>query len=201
MLLPEKDSAFYNTQWQIQRDKHGVGLSKYNLRYSSLHKVLARYLNPDDVVLEVACGPGHFAYKYIHPICKDFMATDFSTAVIDIAKEAYPEIADKFEVRGAFMKTEFPYNTIVALEFLEHIDKDRRFLRQIKPGTKVIFSVPLNEKEKPGMPGVPRGYPSHRRIYSREVLVRRYKHLIDFESIRRVKRKYARWAAVKGYRK
>jgi 2-polyprenyl-3-methyl-5-hydroxy-6-metoxy-1,4-benzoquinol methylase len=129
------------------------------------------------------------------------MSTDFSRTVISIAKEAYPHLASKFYVLGAFMKTKFPYNTVVALEFLEHIDRDVQFLTQLKDGTKVIFSVTINEKQKRGMPGYPIGYPSHRRIYTQETIITRYGPMIDFEAIRSVHRRPAHWAAVKGYRK
>ncbi len=201
MQLDEQTAKFYDGRWQRQYNMHGAGLPKYNLRYNSLHKVLATYLNPEDVVLEVACGQGYFANKYLRRICKDFMSTDFSKTAIDMAKEAYPSIADKFHILGAFMKTKFAYNTIVALEFLEHTDRDVKFLTQVKPGTKVIFSVPINERQKSGMPGYPRGYPSHRRIYTQQSMESRYGPIIDIEAIRLVTHGRAHWAAVKGYRK
>lgn len=201
MSRPEKTADFYNTRWQLQWDQHGVGLSNYNLRYNSLHKVLAKYLSPDDVVLEVGCGQGYFAYKYIRPICKDFLSTDFSKTAIAMARAAYPNVADKFEVLGAFTETEFPYNTVVALEFLEHTDRDVEFLTQLKSGIKVVFSVPIHEKQKRGMPGYPRGYPSHRRIYTQKLIIRRYGPVINFETIRSVKRGFSSWAAVEGHRK
>ncbi len=201
MQEAEKNAAFYNAGWKTQYDKEGVGLYRYNRRYKSLHVTLLNYLTPQDIVLEVACGTGHFAINYIAVRCEDFLATDFSKTAIDLAQKAFPYMARKFRVLDAFVKVKFRYNTVVALEFLEHTDRDVEFLTLHEKGTKIVFSVPLNEKQKKGKPGYPAGWASHRRIYTQETLIDRYESVIDIKTIKRVARGRAKWLAVLGYRK
>lgn len=213
-LVPVLGKDHYDKAWKYQYEKDLQ--VKYNNRYLKVHQYLVESLAPHDIVLEVGCGMGHFTGNYIAPTCLDFLATDISPAAIDIARKTFPSIADKFQVFDAlsesFLRTDLTkyyhllsfckFNTIVALEFLEHIDKDVEFLTSIESGIKLILSLPLNEKQKKGYPpGTPRGYPSHRRIYTEASIKKRYGSLMTFDLMKPIQRKPALWMAVVGYRK
>jgi len=214
-FIPEPDAKAYDDIWERQ-----VALgkqAKYNNRYAKLHATLAESLAPHDIVLEVGCGMGHFTGNYIAPTCLDFLATDYSPKAIEIAKKTFPLIANKFEVFDPLLGnglrsdrtsvyrlllSHFRFNTIVALEFLEHIDQDIEFITSIESGVKVIFSLPLNEKQKSGYPpGTPKGYGLHRRIYTLDSIHERYGKLIDIQLVQPVRRKPALWTTLIGHKR
>lgn len=213
-FIPVPDVDYYDKAWD---DQYKKGLqAKYNNRYLKVHQYLVESLTANDIVLEVGCGMGHFAGNYVAPTCLSFLATDISSVAIDIARKTFPSIADQFQVFDAlsksFLRTDLTkyyhllsfckFNTIVALEFLEHIDKDIEFLTSIESGIKLILSLPLNEKQRKGYPpGTPRGYPTHRRIYTEASIHECYGKLIDIRLMKPIQRKPALWMAVVGYKK
>ncbi len=213
-FIPVPGAVYYDDMWEEQI---ALGFqAKYNNRYAKLHATLAESLATHDIVLEIGCGMGHFTGNYVAPTCLDFLATDVSPVAIDIARKTFPSIADQFQVFDAlsesFLRVEMvryyhlismcKFNTIVALEFLEHIDKDIEFLSSIESGIKLILSLPLNERQKKGYPpGTPRGYGAHRRIYTLDGIHNRYGKLIDIQLLQPVQRKPALWTTLIGYKK
>lgn len=95
-------------------------------------------------VLEIACGPGQLACAvWDSGLVRSYHGFDFSEKRIAAAKLACPGFA--FEVADAFTTTAFEalaYDTVIATEFLEHVEEDLRVLDRIRPGTRFIGTVP-----------------------------------------------------------
>lgn len=95
-------------------------------------------------ILEVGCGEGHVTDK----LAKCFpearvLGTDFSTAIVDIAKREHPDRA--FEVCSIYEAERLgAHDLVVACEVFEHLDEPARALEAIaKVATgHVLVTVP-----------------------------------------------------------
>jgi len=164
----------YLTKW--------VGPDRYKPLYQAVLREVARISSEEDVILELGCGPGnlgsmlnaHWAYRGI----------DFSVEAVNLARLQFPTLT--VNVADAYMSlsTEDPYTTIVAVEFMEHVD-DRKIVELIRPESKVVMSLPEY------------GASSHLRIYrGPEYIKDRFNHLLDITSIKPVyilKEKFRIW--------
>jgi len=201
----QKEHAHYDVTWSKFLDQKAF--NKYQKRMSPVFKFAASFIQPHDIVLELGCGLGYFAGNYLVSRCKDFRSTDFSPVAVKNARKFYPGIKSKFSLFDArnINKMKYAYNTVVALEIFEHIDEDVEILSQLPQGTKVIFSVPDREIEK--SPGVPRGFPVHRRVYDIYSMHERYNSVLHIKKIyhaRRLAKAHRiipRWLVVMGWSK
>ena len=76
-----------------------------------------------------------------------YSGIDFSPVAIQKAKERAPNMADRFalgDIRSGDWNGQ-EYDVVCITEVLEHLDDDQAVLRAIRPGTKVIYSVPLQD--------------------------------------------------------
>lgn len=94
-------------------------------------------------VLDIGCGPGQFAAFLKDKGIRDYIGIDFSPERIKQAKNACPDFnftegdvykTDIFDVCG--------YDTVVCLEFLEHVEKDLEILDRLRSGVKFFGTVP-----------------------------------------------------------
>lgn len=94
-------------------------------------------------VLDIACGPGQFAALLRDKGLADFCGVDFSPQTISMARAACPEftfvLADVFE--SDLIET-YPYDTVVCMEFLEHVESDLEIVRRVRRATRCYATVP-----------------------------------------------------------
>ena len=128
-------------------------------------------------IIEIGCGVGQFANMLFDYGFTDYYGLDFSAEAIHQAKLRNPDYAALFEVGDAFESDIFnrDYDIAIFFEILEHIQKDIDLLKRVKPGKKVMLSVP-NFSDK-----------NHVRFFdSEEQISDRYKSIIELKDIQRI---------------
>ena len=94
-------------------------------------------------IVDLGCGPGQFASLLYDKGIRSYRGVDFSSKCIAMAKHRCPffdfAIAD---LSDAGMLRDLPYDTIVSLEFLEHVPFDLEVIGNVRRGTKVFATVP-----------------------------------------------------------
>ncbi len=98
-------------------------------------------------VLDVGCGNGFLTAK-ITALGHDVQGLDSSTSGIDVASRSFP--GARFHCASAYddLKAFGPVDCVVTSEVIEHLDKPKLFLRNIrdvlKPGGKLIITTPYH---------------------------------------------------------
>jgi len=95
-------------------------------------------------VLDLACGPGQFASLLYDKGVRQYRGIDFSPVCIEMAhRRQIPQ----FEFMLADLANEdalsgIEYDCVVTMEFLEHVEFDLSVLSRLKPGVRVLATVP-----------------------------------------------------------
>ncbi|MCD6162424.1 MAG: class I SAM-dependent methyltransferase [candidate division Zixibacteria bacterium] len=152
----EKDSEYYDGLYL-----RGFTAAEYYPIYKFALQILKSFPSPR--VLELGCGLGDMA-KMIMAEGISYRGFDYSEEAIKRCKNLCPQ--GDFRVGNIYNDNDykpFDYNTVIALEVLEHVD-DMQIFRSIPPGVRLIASVP-NFKDK-----------AHLRIYEdiKEDIIERY---------------------------
>ena len=114
-------------------------------------------------ILEIGCGTGQFAQNLHVEGYDAYRGFDFSPKALWLARRrGLPGRFQFGDARDPAVFAEEPYEVVVALEVLEHLDDDLSVLATLTPFSTVILSVPT--KDSPG----------HVRYYSSEKDVRTY---------------------------
>lgn len=97
-------------------------------------------------LLEIGCGEGR-GVELLAPKSDSYMALDKIGEVIDRLKAQFPDVDFRQAVVPPFDGIEDnTFDTIVTFQVIEHIKKDREFLKEIhrvlKPGGKAIVTTP-----------------------------------------------------------
>ena len=114
-------------------------------RYYSLWSIIVdRFCRSSgENVLDIGCGPGQVANFLKDKGCERYLGIDFSSARIKQAQSVCPEFdfleADIFETT---IFDKFSYDTVICLEFLEHVEKDLEVIQKLRNGTHFLGSVP-----------------------------------------------------------
>ncbi len=128
-------------------------------------------------ILEVGCGPGHFAQMVQETTMTMYQGFDFSPVAITQAINRTGR-ADLFRVADALNPASYhgQFDTIVCTEVLEHIRDDMGVVSLWPKGTLCICSVPNYDSK------------THVRFFRDEKeILKRYGELIEINSICRVR--------------
>lgn len=94
-------------------------------------------------VLDIGCGPGQVACLLRDIGVPEYKGLDFSAVRVARAHAICPEYefiaANVFE--DNLLET-YPYDCVLMMEFLEHIEQDIDVLKRVRPGTTVLATVP-----------------------------------------------------------
>lgn len=167
--MPEQLPAYYDQFFEEDRSYH----EHYRDSHYYVHWAKVEFLlrNVPGTILEIGCGPGQLAHMLEDLGYTDYVGFDFSEKAIEIAKTRSKQ---SFFVGDAREHDNYQrdYTTVVCLEVLEHVNDDLQIVKNVKPGTFCVFSVP-------NFPA-----PSHVRYFRSEREVRgRYYCLIDINKI------------------
>ena len=118
--------------------------------YRGLGRKVAEEIEPDDVVLECACGTGAIS-RTIAPKCRKLMATDFSVGMLKQAARKC-RTCDNVRVRRADMThlqcRDNRFDKVVAGNVIHLLDNPRAALKELvrvcKPGGKIIVPTYIN---------------------------------------------------------
>jgi SAM-dependent methyltransferase len=176
--MKEETAAFYDAAF---RRSVGYRRDHRSALWAPLWAFAANAVRNGDRVLDIGCGPGHFAAelaqrKRLRRIT--YLGVDFSRVALAQAAERVPSAVFRHAVLPAAMAdlvAEFRPTLVVACEFLEHVKADLRILRAVPPPTRVVLTLPL------------RGGRGHVRFFPTERSVRRrYGGLLTFRYLRRM---------------
>ena len=101
-------------------------------------------LDRDTSILEIGCGPGQVAKMLFDNGFTNYIGFDNAAEGVALAKQNNPERANQFVVGDAFQTDlmEKEYGLVICFEVLEHVQNDLTLLQRIRPGTRVLLSVP-----------------------------------------------------------
>ena len=139
-LRREKGAAFYD---EVYRESEAYQKPYDQSVYFEVWTALVERMPSDPAVLDIGCGPGQFA-EYLHALgVTRYVGFDFSPTAIDAARQRVPDY--RFEVDDAYTTSLFKdatYDLVVCTEVLEHTRRDLAVLERIRPGTRVLATVP-----------------------------------------------------------
>lgn len=94
-------------------------------------------------ILDIGCGPGQVACLLRDSGLAGYKGIDFSPRCIDRARKACPEY--EFAAASVFeddsLET-YPYDCVLLMEFLEHVDNDLEVLQRVRRGSSILATVP-----------------------------------------------------------
>ena len=101
-------------------------------------------------LLELGCGEGR-GVELLAPLADSYVALDKIQSVIDELKSKYPNLDFRQAVFPPFSDlADNSFDSIVSFQVIEHVKKDKEFLKEIyrvlKPGGKAILTTPNIKK-------------------------------------------------------
>lgn len=133
-----------------------------------LWTVLVDRIARDARVLEIGCGPGQLALYLSDTGVQRYHGLDFSPEAVAMAQAVCPGL--RFAADDALtspLLDEEWYDTVIATEVLEHIERDLDLLMRVRPGVRCLLTVP-------NFP-----YPSHvRHFRNGEEVEARYRRIL-----------------------
>lgn len=138
----EKNAEFYDrTFLEHAHWKNHYTSSRYYPLWSIIVDRVMR--SKAESVIDIGCGAGQFALFLRDKGLRKYVGIDFSRERIRHAQQVCPDftfiVADVFETNVLAVND---YDTVVCLEFLEHVDRDLETLERIRKGTRFLGTVP-----------------------------------------------------------
>ena len=138
----EQPSEYYDKTFQSTTNyrRHYTQSSYYPVWTVILDRIRAQ---KNISLIDIGCGSGQLACLMRDSGINSYTGVDFSKLRIEHAKSICPEF--RFYNLDVFQEAvfdQFEYNTVVILEFLEHVQDDLGLLSNLKKGTRVLASVP-----------------------------------------------------------
>ena len=122
--------------------------------HKALRRIVADLIEPDDIVLECACGTGLLS-KVIAGKCKQLIATDFAPKMLKRAEkncEAYRNVVFR---QANILSLDFPdgnFDKVVAGNVIHLLDEPLKALNELdrvcRPGGKLIIPTYMNKDRK-----------------------------------------------------
>lgn len=159
--LPEHAAAaFPLAGLQAERDLHMDMLREAGRRsdaHIARYQWASKYVRPNDVVLDAACGLGYGTYVLRHASRgARYIGIDSSAYAIDYAKACFGDIDYKLGLLPEALR-DMPDNSIdivISFETLEHVPDPqallKAFWRVLRPAGRVIVSVPNDWSDDSG---------------------------------------------------
>jgi len=143
-LLPSKERTpiYYDITAKLTPNlRSHYSKSRYYFLWSVIADRLIRAGSTS--LLDLGCGAGQFACLMHDKGINNYIGVDFSPYRVQLAKKACPKYT--FVQADIFTANLFDacnYDTVIVLEFLEHIEKDLDVLACIRQGAQVYATVP-----------------------------------------------------------
>lgn len=139
----QRPESYYNKGYS--KNKEYLKHYKDSVYYPVWTK-LAENLDLNESILDIGCGPGQLAKMLFDAGIKKYVGIDFSREAIKMAKKMCPDFIFIHAniIKTGFIETLF-YNTVIATEFFEHINKDISIFKRLSQKNrkiKIIFSLP-----------------------------------------------------------
>ena len=122
--------------------------------HKALRRIVADLIEPDDIVLECACGTGLLS-KVIAGKCKQLIATDFAPKMLKRAEkncEAYRNVVFR---QASILSLSFQdgnFDKVVAGNVIHLLDEPLKALNELdrvcRPGGKLIIPTYMNKDRK-----------------------------------------------------
>lgn len=125
-------------------------IEKKNFTYRNLIKILEKYIDNEDKILDIGCGAGTVDF-YLANQGHKVLGIDISEKAVKACRKSARALGLKD--RASFKKLNFPerkpqgkFDLIICSEVLEHLESDKKAVEVIfgllRPGGIVIFSTP-----------------------------------------------------------
>jgi 2-polyprenyl-3-methyl-5-hydroxy-6-metoxy-1,4-benzoquinol methylase len=137
-----KPAAWYDTVYQTSTEYR---LHYTESRYYFLWTVIVDRLMgaQQPLVLDLGCGPGQFAALLRDKGIQNYRGLDFSRTCIEQARQRCPAFQfDVVDISATPLLAESVYDTVIALEFLEHVEQEIDVIRRLRKGARFLASVP-----------------------------------------------------------
>ncbi|MGI8574480.1 MAG: methyltransferase [Egibacteraceae bacterium] len=167
-------AGWYDEHYRLTLDKYDIDAA--DSVYRPVWEVIVSRIDPTATVLELGCGTGQLGRMLIDRGLAGYCGFDFSEVAVELARKRIPglevEIAD---ARTTRLVIDFSYDTALCTEVLEHLDDDMAVLRRIRPGTRMLATVPNFDST------------SHLRYFADEQeVVQRYQSVLDNLEVTRI---------------
>lgn len=141
-MTTDEDLRYYNEVYSksVEYRKEPV-----DSIYYPIWADIVNMINNDDGIIEVGCGSGQLAKLLIMNGKNYKYGFDYSDQAIKIAKKLNQGSEDLFSVADVYALSKGDLDdvdVVICTEVLEHLDDDKYLFEILKPGTRVIFSVP-----------------------------------------------------------
>ena len=141
-VVPERDSAWYDSVFNGSATYQGpYRQSPYYFLWCVVVDRVTR--SRATSVLDIGCGPGQVARFLQDNGLQHYVGLDLSPVATRLAKTLCPSF--QFVTASAFdtdVFTTVKYDTVICMEFLEHVTDDIQVLKRIARGTRFFGTVP-----------------------------------------------------------
>jgi ubiquinone/menaquinone biosynthesis C-methylase UbiE len=122
---------------------------KYPDRPIYSYEFAKKFINEDDVVLDIACGSGYGTNLLTTATKKGCVGVDIQQDLIEFASERFNDNKQLKFIQSDFSALDFDnyFNKIISLHTMEHVSDDDYFLKKLhfflKSGGELLLEVPI----------------------------------------------------------
>ena len=143
--------------WDKVSPLYDVFETVYNGKvFNGTGKIVAAMIEPTDVVLECACGTGAIS-KFIAPVCKKLLATDYSAGMLKQAARKcrkYPNVLIRKADITDIKCRDDRFDKVVAGNVIHLLPEPEKALQElervVKPGGLIIIPTYINMSKGTG---------------------------------------------------